>query len=115
MPGSREEEQKRVADELERVRDAARATPVPARSAEEVLPPRRPMAGAPLIEPVPSPASPKASARPDNAAVNQLWALPLAPPPRGISGRLFGFLRRVLAPLWDAQTSFNSRQVQLDN
>jgi hypothetical protein len=67
------------------------------------------------VDPVAVPHAPGGPVRPDNAAVNRLWSLPLGDPPRGFGGRLFGFLRRALAPLWEAQASFNSRQVQLDN
>jgi hypothetical protein len=80
------------------------------------LPAARPLPAAPLADPLPSTAAARPEAvRPDNAAVNRLWPLPLTHVPRGLAGRLFAFLQRVLGPAWDAQREFNSRQVQLDN
>ena len=116
MPGRPEDEQTRVADEIERIREAARTAPVPVRGSDEVLPPVKPVPSPRGVEPIAAPSAPAATpTRPDNGAVNRLWSLPIAAPPRGLAGRLFGFLRRGLAPLWDAQSTFNSRQVQLDN
>jgi hypothetical protein len=112
----RADERGRIAAELERVREAARGDAPHVRTPDALLPPARPIAAAPAAEPLPvREASKTAPPHPDNTAVNQLWALPIAHPPRGLSGRLFAFLRRVLAPLLDAQTAFNSKQVQLDN
>jgi hypothetical protein len=111
-----EEQRERVAAELRRVRDAASATPVPARPALEVLPSPRPASAAGTGEPLPDtpPRAPEPR-RPDNVAVNELWPLPVPHPPRGLAGRLYGFFTRLLSPLLDAQRQFNSRQVQLDN
>ena len=110
-----DQERERVAAELRRVREAASSEPVPPRDAAQVLPAPRPVPSA-AIEPLPETAAHAAElARPDNAAVNQLWSLPVAHPPRGLSGRLYGLLVRLLSPLWDAQKELNSRQVRLDN
>ena len=109
-------ERERVAAELRRVRDAASAQPIAARDAAAVLPPARPLPVTPATQPLASTvAAAVEPARPDNAAVNRLWPLPLAHPPGGLAGRFFRFLQHVLAPQWDAQREFNSRQVQLDN
>ena len=115
MSARTEDEQKRVAAEIERVRAAARSAPVLERGPDAVLPPARPVPSPTAVDSVAVPPAPAGPIRPDNAAVNRLWSLPLGDPPRGFAGRLFGFLRRALAPLWEAQASFNSRQVQLDN
>ena len=112
---STDEERQRIAAELRRVRESAAGEPVPARSSAEVLPPLRP---APDAAPDPLPEMPSPAAepkRPDNAAVNQLWSLPVAHAPRGLAGRMYHFLVRLLAPVWDAQKELNSRQVRLDN
>ena len=111
-----EEERARVARELEAVREAARGGAPLARDTASLLPPSRAAAVSAPAEPLPVREAPKtAPAHPDNTAVNELWSLPIAHPPQGPSGRIFAFLRRVLAPLLDAQTAFNSKQVQLDN
>jgi hypothetical protein len=113
---ARKEERERVAAELRRVRESAAVDPVPARAAADVLPAARPLPAAPVVEPLPAAADAGSEAvRPDNAAVNRLWPVPIAHVPRGLAGRLFAFLQRVLSPAWDAQREFNSRQVQLDN
>lgn len=112
---SREEERELVAAELRRVRESAAAAPSGARPPGQVLPPPRPLPAA-VVAPLPETPPPTAEPpRPDNAAVNQLWSLPVAHPPRGLSGRVYAFLLRVLSPLWDAQKELNSRQVRLDN
>jgi hypothetical protein len=103
-----------VAAELRRLREAAEG-PLREREAGEILPaPRetpRPVAATPL----PSVAAPAPPAhRPDNTAVNQLWEL-RHPAPGGWRGALFRIARRLLAPVVNAQSAFNSRQVQLDN
>lgn len=51
-------------------------------------------------------------ARPDLGPVNTLWDTSVAKPRGGPFGR---FVRRWLAPLFESQAAFNSRQVQLDN
>src|SRR5688500_6839946 len=99
-----------VATEIRKVREAARDAP-PVRDPREILPPPRPLAPPSDVPPVDvAPAHPPAAPVPDNKAVNELWSLPSATK----SGGLYGLLRRILAPLVDAQVAFNSRQVQLD-
>jgi hypothetical protein len=116
MPGSEEERRERVAAELQRVREASRQEIARPREAADVLPAPRPTASADDLATLPHAKIPDVPpAHPDNAAVNQLWSLPLAHVPRGVSGRIFHVLRRYLAPVIEAQTTFNSRQAQLDN
>jgi hypothetical protein len=103
-------EGRNVADELRRIRDGVREEAPRAREAADVLPPARAAAGAPEITAPPRPEAAPDVHPPDNAAVNALWGLSSA---RG--NVLFRLLRRILAPLVDAQIAFNSRQVQLDN
>lgn len=104
------DERERVAEELRRIRDGVRERSLLAETpglpaARPVRPPEAvpPLAGA-AVSPVP--------VRPDLGPVNQTWNTSAIGPRGGAVGR---FLRRCLAPLFDGQTSFNSRQVQLDN
>lgn len=103
-----------MADELRRVRDAARDGFSGERSAEEVLGtppatrPPRPIASEPLPEPGPPPPPP------DSSGVNAAWRAE-APPASGFRGRLFRLARGLFAPAFEAQVAFNARQVQLDN
>lgn len=104
------DEREAVAERLRRIRDEVRERallePRPRRP-PEALATREPEPVSP--GPLPEPAAPPAP--PDGAAVNELWrAQPQREP--GLLGRL---LRRLLAPLFEAQVAFNSRQVQLDN
>lgn len=103
-----------VAEELRRVREEARtgarlagdadrgpaATPTP-----DDRPPR-PAPETAAAEPGPDP--------PDGAAVNAAWRTE-AEPPRGLSGLLRRLIERLLHPRLEAQRTFNSHQVQLDN
>jgi len=102
------DERERVAEELRRIREAVREkaldTPLELPSAR---PTRVPEAVAPAVL-APAPPPPKG---PDSSAVNTLWSAQPARP-LGALGRLVG---RLLRPWLDAQVSFNSRQVQLDN
>jgi len=103
-----------IATELRKVREAAEQ-PARARDAEELLPPPRETqaetpAGAVSVAPRPV----SSAAPPDNAAVNRLWDLD-AVRPKGLWPSFSGLFRRLLQPFLDAQTAFNSRQVQLDN
>ena len=103
------DERKRVAEELRRVREAVRerallvpAAPAPAPAVREPAPvPRE------AEPPTPEPARP-----PDGSAVNAAWDTSQAATRGGLLGRL---LKRLLAPILEAQTAFNARQVQLDN
>ena len=103
------DERKRVAEELRRVREAVRerallvpAAPAPAPAVREPAPvPRE------AEPPTPEPARP-----PDGSAVNAAWDTSQAATRGGLLGRL---VKRLLAPILEAQTAFNARQVQLDN
>jgi hypothetical protein len=109
------DEKDEVADELRRVRDAARrrarragggdADPTPAPMTPGRSGPSRPPVEA-AAEPPPDP--------PDAAEVNAAWRTE-APPPPGPRGVLFRVLEWILRPWLEAQRAFNSSQVQLDN
>lgn len=107
------DERARVAEELRRLREEVRSSAT--EPATAVLPPPRPVAA------VPPPAADLEAAlaapppRPDNAPVNELWGLPQGRVPGGLRGMASRLLQRLLAPLFDAQRTFNARQVQLDN
>ncbi len=102
------DDRERVARELRRIRDAVRDrhsdTPPPKAEAPAVRTPEP-------MPPVPKPAPAPAASPPDGTAVNSLWQATPARP-LGVLGR---WLRRLLAPVLEAQIAFNSRQVQLDN
>jgi len=103
----------RAASELRRIREgvrdralgdpAASAPPPPAVRTPEALHMER------ASPPAPAPA------RPDNTLVNESWRIRSAAPAGGVRGRLARAVRALLAPVLDAQETFNSRQVQLDN
>jgi hypothetical protein len=100
-----------LAEELRRIRDTVRdrallETP-PKPSLPEVAT-RPPEAPPPVAEPERE-APPK---RPDGSGVNSSWDVARSAAPAGLVGRLLG---RLIRPLVEAQTSWNSRQVQLDN
>lgn len=109
------DDRERVAEELRRIRDSVRERGLVERRPEDVLGPppavRTPDAPGPEPAPAPRPAAPL----PDAAAVNALWDVGRASSPAGLKGRLARLVRRLMAPVVDAQVSFNSRQVQLDN
>jgi hypothetical protein len=110
-PEARDEARAAVAAELRSARDGAREASGGRTSPE--LPPLHPTADvAPSEPPVPSPTAPPVVRAPDNGPVNELWQVPAAVAPRGL---LFRLIRRVIAPIVDAQVAFNSRQVELDN
>lgn len=105
------DERQRVADELRRVRDRVRETPSAERDIETVLPAARetkPLERAPAVK---QPQGPPEPSPPDAGPVNEGWDL-TPHLPGGLIGRL---VRRVLGPVFAAQSAFNSRQVQLDN
>jgi hypothetical protein len=104
------EEQERVALELRRIREQARDSAAGARVPEQVLPAARPAAVRGVSARADEPAPPAPLARPDAAAVNQLW--PIARAGGGPIGR---FLARALRALLAAQEAFNAKQVQFDN
>lgn len=104
-----------MAEELRRIRDAVRERSLIERRPEEVLgvaPPVRTSEPAPLEQ---APEHGPDVTRPDGAEVNARWDIGKAPQPGGVKGRLARLVRRLLAPVVDAQVAFNSRQVQLDN
>lgn len=105
-------EREAVIAELRRVREEVRSRALLPRDA--VLPPPRPVAGAAAPPPIELPAEAETPRPPDNAALNALWQLP-RPGGAGPKGVLARLVARLLAPVIDAQTAFNSRQVQLDN
>lgn len=115
MTGGRSvNERERIAQELRRVRDEVRQRALH-EPAAPVLPPahetRTPEPMPPDPEPVPL-ASPR---RPDNAALNELWALGPTLAGGGWRRALTRGLFRLLSRLIDAQERFNGRQVQFDN
>jgi len=104
------EERKRIAEELRRLRDerpggrgGGPSLPAPRPPRAPEAPPREePGAPGPLSDP------------PDPTGVSE--SLQVAPSaPRGWRGVLFRALDRLLGPRFEAQRSFNARQVQLDN
>ncbi len=111
MAGSEEEAQ--LAAELRRIRDEVRdralldgapmASLPPLATRKPERPPQAPETEAAEAEPPPS--------GPDTAAVNASWDVGRFLP-GGFLGR---FVARLLAPLAQAQTAWNARQVQLDN
>jgi hypothetical protein len=112
---SMSDEPESLAEEVERLRAAGAGGPVPARDAADLLP----SPPQPTVSPAPAaPATEPAAAvpsRPDGAAVNESWDLAGVGAAGGLSGRLQRWIRRLMRPLVEAQTSFNARQVQLDN
>jgi hypothetical protein len=102
------DDRERVARELRRIREEVRD-----RHQDSPAPPGEPAAvRAPeAMPPANTPPAPDAPRPPDGSAVNSLWQ---ATPQRPL-GLLGNWLRRLLGPVIDAQTTFNSRQVQLDN
>ena len=107
------DERERVADELRRIREAVRnrATGGPEESDHGGLEPREPRPP----DPVEAPERGPAPRPPDAAALNELWDVRLALPKSGARGILARWLIRLIGPTLDAQVTFNSRQVQLDN
>lgn len=105
-----DEERARVAQVLQRVREAVSERALVERRPAEVLPPPAPTRTPEPAPPRPQPAVPPPPARPDVTAVNTLWRT--AEAAAGRAGRL---LRRLAAPFLRAQQQFNSVQVQFDN
>jgi len=102
------EDRERVARELRRIREAVRdrhqdsPAAIPDAATARVPEP---------ISPAKTELRPEAPRPPDGTAVNTSWQ---ATPARPL-GFLASWLRRLLAPVFEAQTTFNARQVQLDN
>jgi hypothetical protein len=109
------DDRERVAEELRRIRDSVRERGLVERRPEDVLGPPPAVRTPDAPGPEQAPAPPPAARLPDAAAVNALWDVGRASPPAGLKGRLSSLIRRLIAPVVDAQVSFNSRQVQLDN
>jgi hypothetical protein len=104
------DDRERVARELRRIRGEVRERAL-LKPEEAKLPDARPTRGPEAVPKEPEPPAPAAAKPPDGAAVNALWE---ARPTRD-AGPLGRWLRRLLAPFFEAQVAFNSRQVQLDN
>jgi hypothetical protein len=104
------DERERVAEELRRIRDAVRERSL--LSETPAVPPARPTRAPEAVAAEPPPAPEAPPVRPDLGPVNRSWNSAAAPTAGGPLGRL---VRRCLAPFLDAQTAFNSHQVQLDN
>jgi hypothetical protein len=104
------DERERVAEDLRRIRDEVRERTLLAETPG--LPPTRPVRAPEAVPVEPPPAAEAPPSRPDLGPVNRTWNTGAVAPGGGPIGR---FLRRCLAPLFEAQTSFNSHQVQLDN
>ena len=104
-----------MAEELRRIRESVREQALIERRPEDVLGagPAVTSAPAPQREPLPEHAADVA--RPDGSEVNARWDIAGAPHPGGAKGLFARIARRLMAPVVDAQVSFNSRQVQLDN
>jgi hypothetical protein len=107
------DEREQVADELRRIREQIRnrATGAPEAAPEAGLEPRQPRPPDPGASPQRGPAPES----PDATALNALWDVRLALPRAGWKGVLARALVRLIGPTLDAQVTFNSRQVQLDN
>jgi hypothetical protein len=108
------DEREKLADELRRLKDAAREE-ARAGAREPVLPPAKPTRAPERLGVASPEPAPPAPPRPDGSAVNAAW--PALPPhePAGWRGGLARLLRRLLDPYVQAQVAFNSQQVQLDN
>ena len=105
------DERERVADELRRIREEIRSRATARPEADAGLEPRKPQPPEPVASTERGPA-PKA---PDADALNELWNVRLALPKTGLKGVLARLLMRLIGPTLEAQVTFNSRQVQLDN
>lgn len=106
------EEREQIAAELRQIREAVSASEPVARASDEILPPaRRPRAPEAARRDADPPPPPLDLQAPDAAALNAGWDVRGALP-SGFVGRL---VQRLLRPVLEAQTAFNSRQVQFDN
>jgi hypothetical protein len=99
---------------LKEARDSIAGTIVAERRPEEVVPTAR---ATRIVQSLDMPATSEVSspAFPDGAPVNETWDIRTISLPSGPRGLLQRLLRRALAPWIEAQVTFNSRQVQLDN
>jgi hypothetical protein len=105
---------KRTADieRLKNVRDAILDQVVPARASSDVAPPARALLEVKALATEAAPPEAAPPSAPDGASVNNSWNIRLTAEPSGLFHRI---MRRLLSPLIEAQTTFNSHQVQLDN
>lgn len=108
-------ERERVAEELRRVRDAVRDRATAGDPSGRALPAHREVVTPGPMPPDDAPPPTTQPPRPDNADLNQLWALRGALEQGGLRRLLARGLGRLLARLIDRQEAFNSRQVQFDN
>jgi hypothetical protein len=109
------DERERVAEELRRIRQSVREQALLERSPAEVLGPARTVQTTAAAPAEPPPPAEPAPTRPDAAALNASWDMRPTAAARGLRGRVAGLFRRVLGPFLEAQSTFNARQVQLDN
>jgi hypothetical protein len=105
-----DDERKRVAEELRRVRDSVRERALLEPEGSPLPPVATRTPERPVMEPPPEPVP--GPTRPDGTAVNALWDVSKSESAGGPLGR---FVRRLIAPLVGAQVAWNARQVQLDN
>jgi len=108
------DERRDVAEELRRIREEGRRRALSGEGGRPQMPPSRPVAEPAPIDPAPAAAPEAPPPAPALGPVNEAWrAEPL--PPRGLRGLAFRLLDRLLQPRFEAQRSWNARQVQLDN
>lgn len=108
-------ERERVAQRLRRIRDGVRERALTDGTGTVETSPRRPVETSGPLPAPPRAKAPPPPTRPDGTAVNDMWqATPTRDLP-GVWGRVTRLLRRLLAPSFEAQAAFNSKQVQLDN
>jgi hypothetical protein len=108
-----EDERERVAEELSRIRASVRERALleePSR-----LPDARATASPGVVTPLEAPELGEPPLPPDGSAVNAAWDLGAVKPGGGIRGLAGRLLAWALRPWLEAQTAFNSHQVQLDN
>jgi hypothetical protein len=105
----------RVAEELRRIREAVHDQALVERSPDEVLGPALAIQTTEPVVREQAPEPPPEVPRPDGSEVNARWDVGRVAHAGGVKGRLARLVRRLMAPVVDAQVSFNSRQVQLDN
>jgi hypothetical protein len=108
-----EDERERIAEELSRIRAGVRERALI--EAPATLPEARPVAPPEAAPPLEAPELPEPPPPPDGSAVNAAWDLSRVSPGGGLRGRLGRLLAWALRPWIEAQTAFNSHQVQLDN
>ena len=107
-------ERERIAEELQRVREEVRLRALHPPAAP-VLPPALATRTPEPMPKDPTPALVAAPPRPDNAALNALWALTPTLEGGGWRRAIARGLARTLGRLVSRQEQFNSQQVQFDN